>query len=144
MTSFSPIAIVGRAAVLPGALSVEALWEQVSRGVDLTSDAPPDRWGIAAADILCDDPDDAGDRTWSRRGGYVRGFEDIFDPSGFALSAEEIRRLDPLFQWTLHTARAALADAGMSGGSRVGAIFGNLSFPSCPASPPCCCGAPCR
>ncbi|MFT5684688.1 MAG: acyl transferase domain-containing protein, partial [Myxococcota bacterium] len=130
MTSFSPIAIVGRAAVLPGALSVEALWEQVSRGADLTSDAPPDRWGIAPQDILCDDPDHAGDRTWSKRGGYVRGFEDIFDPEGFALSATEIQRLDPLFQWTLHTARAALQDAGITSGERVGAIFGNLSFPS--------------
>ena len=57
MTAFSPIAIVGRAAVLPGALSVEALWERVSQGTDLTSDAPPDRWGVAPEDILCSDPD---------------------------------------------------------------------------------------
>lgn len=136
MTAFEPIAVVGRACLLPGADSPEALWQQVVDGNDLVSNVPADRWGIAADDVLCDGPEHSVDRTWSDRGGYVRGFDERFDPSGFGLPAEEILALDPVFRWTFHTAREALRDAGRggaqegSGPERVGAVFGNLSFPS--------------
>jgi acyl transferase domain-containing protein/3-hydroxymyristoyl/3-hydroxydecanoyl-(acyl carrier protein) dehydratase/1-acyl-sn-glycerol-3-phosphate acyltransferase len=68
---------------------------------------------------------------WTDRGGYVQGFEQRFDASGFAIAEEELAGLDPLFKWVLHSAREALRDAGHeSSHARVGAIFGNLSFPS--------------
>lgn len=129
---FSPIAIVGRACLLPGASSPEDLWNAVANGTDLISAVPSDRWGMASEDVMCDAPEDSADRTWSDRGGYVRGFEDAFDPEGFALPAREVAALDPVFQWTLHTARQALRDAGRAEADavRYGAIFGNLSFPS--------------
>ena len=131
VNNFEPIAVVGRACVLPGADSPEALWQQVVAGNDLVSTVPADRWGISADNVLCEGPEDSTDRTWSDRGGYVRGFDERFDPSGFGLPAEEILALDPVFQWTFHTAREALRDAGREGaGERVGAVFGNLSFPS--------------
>ncbi|MFT7646937.1 MAG: acyl transferase domain-containing protein/3-hydroxymyristoyl [Candidatus Poriferisodalaceae bacterium] len=135
MTLFPPIAIVGRACVLPGVSSPEQLWEAVVSGTDLISSVPPDRWGMRPADVMCDAPEsgaDSTDRTWSDRGGYVTGFDEIFDPTGFAVPADEILALDPVFQWTLHTAREALRDAGHAGldSSRCGAVFGNLSFPS--------------
>ncbi|MEM6705759.1 MAG: beta-ketoacyl synthase N-terminal-like domain-containing protein, partial [Acidobacteriota bacterium] len=57
-------------------------------------------------------------------------FDDVFDPEGFAVEAAELAGLDSVFLWTLHTARAALRDAGASQTERCGAIFGNLSFPS--------------
>ncbi len=134
MSTFSPIAIVGRSVVLPGALSPEALWDAVSAGRDLVSEAPAGRWGVSDRDILSPDPDDAADRAWSKRGGYVRGFEDIWDPSGFHVPADSLHGLDPLFHWALHTARGALRDAGIEPTQadlgRCGAIFGNLGFPS--------------
>jgi PfaB family protein len=132
VSDFSPIAIVGRACVLPGATSPEELWERVVAGTDLISTVPDDRWGIAPADVLCDPDDDSTDRTWSDRGGYVSGFDDLFDPTGFAVPADEIAGLDPVFQWTFHTAREALRDANYEShdASRFGAVFGNLSFPS--------------
>lgn len=132
MSNFSPIAIIGRACVLPGAASPAQLWEQVVSGADLTSTVPHDRWGIAPADVLCAADEDSTDRSWSDRGGYVTGFDDVFDPNGFALPADEIAGLDPVFQWTFHTAREALRDAGYSDQQpeRFGAVFGNLSFPS--------------
>ena len=37
---FEPIAIVGQACVLPGALNPSALWENVQAGRDLTSRTP--------------------------------------------------------------------------------------------------------
>ncbi|MGZ0192724.1 MAG: beta-ketoacyl [acyl carrier protein] synthase domain-containing protein, partial [Acidimicrobiales bacterium] len=132
MSTFSPIAVVGRACVLPRAMSPVELWERVVSGTDLTSTVPKDRWGIAPADVLCDPENDSTDRIWSDRGGYVSGFDDVFDATGFGLPADEITGLDPVFQWTFHTAREALRDAGYGehDAARFGAVFGNLSFPS--------------
>ncbi|MFT7393185.1 MAG: acyl transferase domain-containing protein, partial [Candidatus Azotimanducaceae bacterium] len=132
MSTFSPIAIVGRACVLPRAMSPVELWERVVSGTDLTSTVPKDRWGVAPADVLCGPENDSTDRTWSDRGGYVCGFDDVFDATGFGLAADEITGLDPVFQWTFHTAREALRDAGYGehDARRFGAVFGNLSFPS--------------
>ena len=127
--SFEPIAIVGRACLLPGAADPAALWEAVRSRRDLLSSAPPDRWGAAPADVLGSLASSI-DRTWSDRGGYVRGFDARFDPAGFALPAREILGLDPLFRWLLHVGREALIDAKQRDVSRTGAVIGNLSFPS--------------
>ncbi|MEM7587671.1 MAG: beta-ketoacyl synthase N-terminal-like domain-containing protein, partial [Acidobacteriota bacterium] len=81
--------------------------------------------------------DRIADRTWCDRGGYVRGFDERFDPAGFQLPATEIRQLDPLFQWVLHCGREALHDARVDRQrdlERTGLILGNLSFPSLSAS----------
>ena len=132
MNQFEPIAIVGRACLLPGVTTPEELWAHVVAGDDLVSQVPPERWGISADDVLCAGPEDSTDRTWSDRGGYVRGFDELFDADGFGMPADEILALDPVFKWTFHTAREALRDAGYreSAATTVGAVFGNLSFPS--------------
>ncbi len=132
---FEPIAIVGRSCLLPGAFDPEALWQAVADGRDLIRHAPAERWGIDKDRVLAEhgSPDSGGDHTWTDRGGYVRGFEANFDPDGFRLPAPEIVGLDPLFQWLLHTGRAALSDAGLSDEARLertGAVIGNLSFPA--------------
>jgi len=132
---FSPIAIVGRACVLPGALSPEQLWEAVSDGRDLITSTPEGRWRAPASDVLCAPEESSDNRSWSDRGGYVTGFKDIWDPTGFAVPAHELDGLDPLFLWALHCARAALIDAGDHRDgevdrARVSATFGNLGFPS--------------
>ena len=104
-------------------MSPVELWERVVSGTDLTSTVPKDRWGIAPADVLCDPENDSTDRIWSDRGGYVSGFDDVFDATGFGLPADEITGLDPVFQWTFHTAREALRDAGY--GEHDAARFGH-------------------
>lgn len=126
---FEAIAIVGRACVLPGALSPEALWDKVSKGQDLVSSAPVGRWGVSQAEIM-GTPQESADRSWSDRGGYVSGFEQIFDPSGFEISEAEVRGLDPLFHWLLHTGRQALSQVHSVPKQRAGAIIGNLGFPT--------------
>jgi len=129
--SFAPIAVVGRSCILPGALSTEALADAVVAGRDLVGSAPAGRWGVDPVRVTTPDPARAQDRTWSDRGGYVHGFDAIFDPTGFAgLAPEEALGLDPLFRWTLHGVRAALREAGFEGSSdRAGLVLGNLSFP---------------
>ncbi len=131
--SFAPIAIVGRACVLPGALSPDALWELVRAGKDALSSAPEDCWGLAKRRAL----GQGADRAWTDCGGYVSGFESVWDPHGFGIDAAAIGALDPLFHWVLHTSREALSDAGrLEAGrakgdpTRTGAILGNLSFPT--------------
>ncbi len=129
--TFEPIAVVGQSCVLPGALSPEELWTAVVEGRDLVSTVPEGRWGLARDLATTTSPEDSGDRTWSERGGYVRGFEEIFDPEGFRLPAEEVLALDPLFQWVLHTGRGALKSAGLEADrQRTGVVLGNLSFPA--------------
>ena len=107
----------------------------VAEGRDALGSCPPGRWRIDADSVLAGAESDGEafcpDRTWTDRGGYVRGFEDHFDADGFAMAHKEIAAFDPLIHWVLHAAREALRDARHQGdGSRVGAVFGNLSFPS--------------
>lgn len=129
------IAIVGRACVLPGALSPEQLWEVAAGGRDCLSSADEARWRVRMSDVATTPDRGDGDRTYTDRGGYVSGFASIWQPQGFAVPASELEGLDPLYHWLLHTARAALHDAGDArqgqvDRSRVGAVFGNLGFPS--------------
>ena len=125
---FEPVAIVGRACVLPGALSPAALWDAVVNARDLVTRVPADRWRLAPEHALCDPAAPRPDRAWSDRGGYVEGFASIWNPHGFAVAAGELEGLDPLVHWTLHCAREALRETRTAG--RVGAIVGNLGFPT--------------
>ena len=124
--AFEPIAIVSQACVLPGALSPAALWDAVASGRDLLSNAPADYWALDTNHAL----GQGSDRTPTARGGYVAGFDDIFDPNGFNVEASVVRQLDPLFRWLLHCGREALSTEAAIDRSRTGAIIGNLSFPS--------------
>ncbi len=65
----------------------------------------------------------------------MRGFEERFDPTGFTLPAEEIKTLDPVFQWTLHGVREALRSARLAAplpddAPAIGLVLGNLSYPT--------------
>ncbi len=132
---FAPIGIVGRSCVLPGALDPSALWELVAAGRDVVGEAPEGRWGLEKSEVLRDPRGPAPDGAWSDRGGYVSGFEAVWDPAGFGVGERELEGLDPLVPWVLHTAREALRDAGDGrpgtvARPRTGAVFGNLGFPS--------------
>src|SRR5690606_39743459 len=95
--AFDPIAIVGQACVLPGALSPEALWQAVVEGRDLIAPADPGRWGLDRSRALATGADTT-DRAVSDVGGTVRGFDERFDPRGFALPEALVAGLDPLFR----------------------------------------------
>jgi acyl transferase domain-containing protein len=127
--SFSPIAIVGRACLLPGADSPEALWQLVESGRVVVGSAPEGRWALDRARISCSPDSDGADATWSDQGGYVRNFD------AEAVGLGELSELDPVCLWSLHVARQCWADSQSKGKARIdsaraGAIFGNLSFPS--------------
>ncbi|MDG2283013.1 MAG: polyketide synthase, partial [Longimicrobiales bacterium] len=129
---FEPIAIVGRACVLPGALSPEALFEAVRNARVLIDEAPAGAWGLDARQLLHDHaPGPSQEYVVSNRGGYVTGFDEIFDGDYFAERISEVERLDPLTRWLLHCTRTALAEAGVQQApSGTGLIIGNLSYPT--------------
>ncbi len=133
--TFSPIAVVGRGCVLPGATSAGKLWENVATNRVALSEAPSDHWSVDSARVMSDPAlGYVDDHSWSRRGGYVEGF-DFFamQRSKYEIDDEQIARLDPLFQWSLFAARQAmsdLADPEQVRGSRSGLVLGNLSYPS--------------
>ena len=134
MMRFHPIAIVGQACLLPGAHSPEELWTGVLAGRDLLTRASAATWQVADQRRLM--RTDAGappaEKIPTNRGGYVTGFEQVFDPAGHRLERALVEGLDPLCQWLLHVGRAALTDAGVEAGQRLmgGAVIGNLSYPT--------------
>ena len=100
--AFEPIAIVGRGCVLPGALSPQALWQAVLEDRDLLTPAPAGKWGVTASEQAA----------MGYRGGFVTGFEGVFDPAAYDLGDIDAAALDPLFQWLLHAGSEAWRDAG--------------------------------
>jgi 3-oxoacyl-(acyl-carrier-protein) synthase/3-hydroxymyristoyl/3-hydroxydecanoyl-(acyl carrier protein) dehydratase len=129
--SFAPIAIVGQGCVLPEALSPDELWHLVRQAQVVIGPAPAGRWDIDPALVLATNTKDTRDRTLHDRGGYVQGFDKVFDPHGFAVSAEQIAPLDPLFHWVLHAGREALREVHFRGDkARAGVVIGNLCYPS--------------
>ncbi|MBP9946531.1 MAG: polyketide synthase, partial [Vicinamibacteria bacterium] len=132
MNRFKPVAIVAQSYALPGAFSAEELFNRVLAGQDLLSTVPERRWRVDPEQLLARQGGTTVDRVSSLRGGYVRGFEDRFDPSGFALPAAQIHGLDPLFKLVFHTTREALQ--GVKDAERLrprtGLVLANLSFPS--------------
>lgn len=125
---FEPIAIVGRSCILPGANDPDTFNERIRRGDDLITDAPAGRFRLGERAF----DEDGVDGAWSDRGGYVTGFEKVWDPTGFGeLDPLFLEQLDPVFKWTLHGVRQALRDAGAEGfAGRSQLVMGNLSFPS--------------
>ncbi len=132
--TFEPIAIVGQGCVLPGGLSPDELWKTVHDGRDALSSPRPDYWGVSPAHILCDRQDAPYlDHAWSDRGGYVDGFDEVFDPRGLLLDGARLDGLDPLYLWAVEAARQAVDSAGWRAGEvpgSAGIILGNLSYPT--------------
>ncbi|MEO1225739.1 MAG: beta-ketoacyl synthase N-terminal-like domain-containing protein [Pseudomonadota bacterium] len=132
--SFMPIALVGQGCVLPGAPNPEALWRAVAGGQDLTTSAPRGAWLVDPADIIGPDGESFrdGTRPAPRRGGFVTGFEDVFDPTGFQLPAEDVVSLDRSVQWLFEATRQAVTDArcGDLASRKTAVVLGNNAYPS--------------
>ncbi|MFN2494666.1 MAG: beta-ketoacyl synthase N-terminal-like domain-containing protein, partial [Pseudonocardiaceae bacterium] len=119
------VAIVGMAAVFPGAPDLATYWSNILAGVDAITDAPAARW-----DPSYYDPEAAAtrrsDRLYCRRGGFVAPVE--FDPVRFGIMPAAVSGGEPDQLIVLQVAAEALADAGcedrLGDRSRVGVIVG--------------------
>jgi acyl transferase domain-containing protein/NAD(P)H-dependent flavin oxidoreductase YrpB (nitropropane dioxygenase family) len=103
----SDVAIIGLAAIVPGAGDVRTFWENTLRGHDAITEVPADRWDWR----LYFDPDPkATDKITSKWGGFVP--EIPFDPLRYGMPPASLPSIEPLHLLTLEAVRAALDDAG--------------------------------
>ncbi|WP_075222045.1 type I polyketide synthase [Acuticoccus yangtzensis] len=102
------IAIVGMAASLPGAETLQAYWENIVDKVNAVSEIPETRWDWR---IYFDEDRNAPDKIYSRWGGFSADL--LFDPFDFGMPPKAIKSVDPLQLMTLELVRRCLADAGI-------------------------------
>ncbi len=133
LATFHPIAIVGRGCVLPGALTPDELWQAVSRGEDHVTTVLPGAWPAPAETYLAPPGTAAAvDQVVNVRGGFIRGFERVFDADATRLPRDLVMAPDVSLRWLLYAGREAVRDLGrddLAGLSGV-TVVGNLSFPT--------------
>lgn len=113
------VAVVGMSGRFPRSADLDAFWSNLTRGSDMITPPPPDRW--PGRDI----PPEAA------RGGFMDDV-DAFDAAFFGLSEAEAASMDPHQRLFLETAWSALEDAGYPpgtfGAARVGLFVGMYSL----------------
>ena len=102
------VAIVGVSALLPDAPSAEAFWKNVAQKRYSISEVLPERW---SPDEYFDPDPSAPDKTYSKIGGWVRGF--TFDWKRFHIPPKVASAMDEGQQWAVAIAAEALADYGV-------------------------------
>ncbi|HVM71516.1 MAG TPA: polyketide synthase, partial [Anaerolineales bacterium] len=126
MSDNSAIAIVGLGAILPDAPDVQTFWKNILDSRYSITNVTPDRW----REELFYDPDPAApDKTYSKVGGWVRGFH--FEPArmGIAIPPRIQEQIDEAQKWAITACYQALQDYGYPSRSldpnRVAVILGN-------------------
>ena len=122
-----PIAIIGMGAVLPGARTIDALWDVLQTGRSIKREVPADRWDSSIG------YEEATSRLWrvpARTGGFIDDFD--YDWKRHKVPPKQISTADPLQFMLLDAADQAFRDAGynednpydrMKTGVIVGTIF---------------------
>ena len=128
VTQRTDIAIVGRACRLPGAPSVDGLWQLLTEARCAVGRIPGDRWSL----------DRFGHPRAQERGKsytWAAGvLDDIwsFDPAVFGISPREAEQMDPQQRLLLELTWEALEDAGMRpsnvAGNPIGVFVGASSL----------------
>ncbi|GIK58733.1 MAG: hypothetical protein BroJett015_43960 [Chloroflexota bacterium] len=106
-TSDRAIAIVGLGAIMPEALNAATFWQNILNKRYSITETPPERWRIE--DYYDPDPK-APDKTYSKIGGWVRGFQ--FDWKRFRMPPKVAAAMDEGQQWALTIAADVLSDYG--------------------------------
>ncbi|MFI1769171.1 type I polyketide synthase [Streptomyces sp. NPDC020800] len=100
------VAVIGMAARLPGALDVDAFWDNLTAGREQARPVTTEEFLAAGGD-----PQDIDDPTLVRMASVVEGI-DLFDADFFGYSPAEAAVVDPQQRLLLETAYHALEDAG--------------------------------
>ena len=123
------VAVIGMAAVFPGAPDVERFWANVVAGVDAVREVPPERWDPAQYFDPGAVSTGAGRKTPSKWGGFVPPV--AFDALAYGIPPRSLAAIEPVQLLSLHVAAQALADAGYGPDaereldrSRVSVVFG--------------------
>lgn len=108
MNKPTDIAIIGMSGVFPGAVNITAFWKNILNKVDAIQQAPQHRLDA----VYFDDEEQAVDRFYCRRGGFIDEFAE-FDPLSFGILPVAVEGIEPEHLLTLALAKQALADAGV-------------------------------
>ncbi len=135
MTTAAPedIAIIGMAALFPGAGNLPTYWQNICDSVDAVSDPPP-AWG---AQHYLDPQSPDNDRVYCVRGGWL-GDLARFDPLAHGVMPASVDGGEPDQYLALDVATQAMADAGYAVGgpkpikpldrTRVGIVIGRGTY----------------
>lgn len=100
------IAIVGMAALFPGAKDLRTYWQNIFDRVDAVREGS-DQWSTPYYDPHAN----SNDRLYTRRGGFVEDLAD-FNPMAFGIMPNSLEGADPDHFLALRLAQEALTDAG--------------------------------
>jgi acyl transferase domain-containing protein/NAD(P)H-dependent flavin oxidoreductase YrpB (nitropropane dioxygenase family)/NADP-dependent 3-hydroxy acid dehydrogenase YdfG len=104
------IAIIGVAAMFPGAIDTETFWANIVAGRNAVREVPPERWDVATYYDPAAVGENAGRKTPCKWGGFL---DDIpFDPLAYGIPPKSLAAIEPVQLLSLEIARRALADAG--------------------------------
>ncbi|MBK8726036.1 MAG: SDR family NAD(P)-dependent oxidoreductase [Holophagaceae bacterium] len=101
------VAIVGMAAILPGASDLEAFWSNIVGGVNSIREVPAERWNVEA---FFDPASTSGTMTPSKWGGFLDPV--AFDPLTYGIPPLSLAAIEPVQLLALEASRRALGDAG--------------------------------
>jgi acyl transferase domain-containing protein/NAD(P)H-dependent flavin oxidoreductase YrpB (nitropropane dioxygenase family)/NAD(P)-dependent dehydrogenase (short-subunit alcohol dehydrogenase family) len=120
------IAIVGMAALMPGASETEQFWANVVAGVDAITEVPETRWDPGRYFDAAATTVGAGRKTPSKWGGFLPPVG--FDALAYGIPPRSLASIDPAQLLALEVAARALRDAGYEkrefDRSRASVIFG--------------------
>ncbi len=106
------IAIVGLAAIFPGAPDTDAFWANIVAGKSAIREVPAERWDVATYYDPAATGLDAGKKTPCKWGGFL---DDVpFDPLAYGIPPKSLAAIEPVQLLALEIAKRALADAGYS------------------------------
>ena len=126
---FEPIAVIGMAALMPDATSIEQFWQNIIDAHVSIKEVTKDRWD---PDIYWDEGSPgniAEGKTYSKIGGFVEGYE--FDWRRWRQPPGTLPQIDPCQLWAATVSADAIEHAGYGEGgktldrSRTGVIFAN-------------------
>ncbi|WP_344679167.1 beta-ketoacyl synthase N-terminal-like domain-containing protein [Saccharopolyspora taberi] len=128
MTRQEPVAIVGMAAMLPGAPDLATYWHNLVAGVDAVTDVPGHRWDPA----FHGGPRPASpDRTYCHRGGFLPEAVEV-DVVSHGIAPNSVDGMEPDQLIALKVAADAVEDAGgrsrLGDRSRVGVVLGRGGY----------------
>ena len=107
------IAIVGISGQYPGAVDLDAFWDNLRQGRDSVDEIPGNRWSLDGFY----EPDEhaavAAGKSYCKRGGFLDRFAE-FDPLFFGIAPREALNMDPQERLFLQTAWNALENAGLT------------------------------
>ncbi|MFE7118108.1 beta-ketoacyl synthase N-terminal-like domain-containing protein [Streptomyces sp. NPDC057654] len=128
-TRTTPVAIVGMAALFPGARDLGAYWRNIAGGVDSITDVPAGRWD---EEFYAPEGPSRADRVYCRRGGFVD--EGIaYDLTRFGVMPTSVAGTEPDQLIALDVADRAVEDAGGHGllpadRQRAGVVLGRGGY----------------